>query len=86
MDELRRKGELGFGGLPKRFKLQAADANGQSNFRLLVLDQTGKQLFSIGVGYNLKTNTKDGALRVYQDGHVMAEGWLRADGTWTASP
>lgn len=85
MDELRNKGQLGFGGLPRGFNLQAADYNGHANYRLLVMDRDGKQLFSVGVGYNLKSNTKDGALRVYQDGHVVGEAWLRSDGSWAAA-
>jgi hypothetical protein len=85
MEGLRGQGRFGFGQLPKGFQLEAGDSAGHANYKLTVQDRDGRSLFSVGVGYNLKKNTKDGGLHVYNSGVTIAEAWLRADGSWSAA-
>lgn len=82
INKLRSEAISGFGVLPKGFRLEASDFGTKVNYRLNVKAKDGTSLFSVGVGYNAKTNAKDGGLHLYKDGGLVAEAWLLPDGSW----
>ena len=86
MDELRSSNQFGFGSLPKGFKLVAGNSGSHLNYRLNVVDAGGQDTFSVGVGYNVKRNAKDGGLHVSRSGQMIAEAWLLPDNSWSGRP
>ena len=85
LDELRRSNQFGFGALPKGFKLKVGDSGSHRNYRLDVADASGQQSFSVGVGYNVLKNAKDGGLHVTQNGRAIANAWLLPNDSWSGS-
>jgi len=82
MDNLRREKRFGFDFLPAGFKLVAGAFGDNANYKLAVHDRENNELCTVGVGYNLKENKKDGGLRLYKRA-TLAGAFYGTDQTWT---